>query len=125
MFFLFLGVVCRSAEVCGRFWVGNKRQKNKQKTKHFLIKMREKKGTIQAYFHLSIQSGLVCNGKINLKSDFRTNILNDRYRPIEQYVFKKTKQNKTKQNKTKQKQKQKQKTKTKKQKKHVSVKISD
>ena len=54
--------------------------------------MRKKKGTIQAYFHLSIQSGLVCNGKMKLKSDIRIKILNDRYRPIDLYVFKKNKQ---------------------------------
>ena len=36
-----------------------------------------KKGHIQAYFHLSIQNSLVCNGKMNLKSDIRTKILND------------------------------------------------
>ena len=43
---------------------------------------KKKKGTIQAYFHLSIQSGLVCNGKMKLKSDIRIKILNDRYRRI-------------------------------------------
>ena len=103
-----MGDVYRSAEVCGRFWVGNKRRKNKQnKTKHFVIKMR-KKGTIQAYFHLSIQSGLiVCNGKMKLKSDIRIKILNDRYRHIDLYIFKKKQTNKHKQ------------------KNHVSVKISD
>ena len=65
--------------------------------------MRKKKeGTIQAYFHLSIQSGLVCIGKMNLKSDIRIKILNDRYRPIDLYVFKKKKTNKqTNKNKTK------------------------
>ena len=53
-----------------------------------------KKGTIQAYFHLSIQSGLVCYGKMDLKSDTRIKSLNDRYRPrpiIDLYVFKKKK----------------------------------
>ena len=106
-FFFFLGGdVYRSAEVGGRFWVGNKRRKNK--TKHFLIKMKKKKkkkGTVQAYFHLSIQSGLVCrpNGKMKLKSDIRIKILNDRYRPINRpigptYLRKKqtSKQTKTK-----------------------------
>ena len=57
------------------------KKQNKNKTKHFLIKM-TKRGTIQAYFHLSIQSGLVCNGKMNLKSDIRIKILNDRFWPI-------------------------------------------
>ena len=76
--FFFWGGVYRLAEVCGRFWVRNKRRKPKKK--HFFIKMR-KKGTAQAYFHLSIQSGLVCNGKRKLKSDIRIKILNDRYRP--------------------------------------------
>ena len=47
-----------------------------------------KKGTVQAYFHLSIH-GLVCNGKMKLKSGIRIKILNDRYRPIDLYVFKK------------------------------------
>ena len=43
-FFFFGGDVYRSAEVAqvgGRFWVGNKRRKNK--TKHFLIRMKKKK----------------------------------------------------------------------------------
>ena len=57
---------------------------------------KKKKGTAQAYFHLSIQSGLVCNGKMKLKSDIRIKIFNDRYRPIDLYVFKKNKQTKTK-----------------------------
>ena len=91
--FFFWGVVCRSAEVCGRFWVGNKRRKKQTKPKHFLIKMR-KKGTIQTYFHLSIQSGLVCNGKMNLKSDIRIKILNDKYRPIDLYTHLKKKKKK-------------------------------
>ena len=56
-----------------------------------------KKGTVQAYFHLSIQSGLVCNGKMKLKSDILIKILNDRYRPIDLYVFKKKTKNKQKQ----------------------------
>ena len=90
--FLFFWGVYRSAEVCGMFWVGNKRRKT-NKTEHFLIKMR-KKGIVQAYFYLSIQSGLVCNGKIKLKSDIRIKILNDRYRPIYLYVFKKKQTNK-------------------------------
>ena len=60
--------------------------------------MEKKKGTVQAYFHLSIQSGLVCHGKMKLKSDIRIKILNDRYRPIDLYVFNK-KQTKKKQNK--------------------------
>ena len=47
-FFLFLGDVCRSAEVGGRFWVGNKRRKNK--TKHFLIKMKKKKAQFKRIF---------------------------------------------------------------------------
>ena len=73
-----------------------------------------KKGTVQAYFHLSIQSGLVCNGKMKLKSNICIKILNDRYRPIDLYVFKKKQTNK-------------QINKNRKQKNHVglSVKISD
>ena len=63
-----------------------------------------KKGKIQAYFHLSIQSGLVCNGKMNLKSDIRIEILNDRYWPIDLFKKKKKQTNK---NKTKQKKKKK------------------
>ena len=48
------------------------------KTKQNILSLKwEKKGTIQAYFHLSIQSSLVCNGKMNLKSDIRIKILND------------------------------------------------
>ena len=74
-----------------------------------------KKGTVQAYFHLSIQSGLVCNGKMKLKSDIRIKILNDKYRPINLYVFKK-KTNK---------QKQKTKTKTKNKKNHVGPKCQN
>ena len=69
-----------------------------------------KKDTVQAYFYLSIQIGLMCNGKMRLKSNIRIKILNDRYRPIALYVFKK---------------KNKQTNKNKKQKNHVSVKISD
>ena len=63
-----------------------------------------KKDTFQAYFYLSIQSGLVCNGKMKLKSDIRIKILNDKYRPIDLCVCKKNKQT-NKQTKTKNEQK--------------------
>ena len=68
--------------------------------------MRKKKGTIQAYFHLSIQSSLVCNGKMNFEKRYSHKNLKG-YRPIEKYVFKKktNKQNKTKKQNKKQKQK--------------------
>ena len=61
-------------------------------------KKKKRGGTVEAYFHLSIQSGLVCNDKIKLKSDrpIRIRILNDRYRPIDLYVFKKKQTNKNK-----------------------------
>ena len=126
VFFLsFFGVVCRSTEICGRIWVAISDEKtNKQKTKHFLIKMR-KKGTMQAYFHLSIQSGLVCNGKMNLKSDFRKKILNDRYRPITFTYLRKTNKQTNKQRKTNKQTKNKQKTKQKQNKtKSCKLKIS-
>ena len=42
---------------------------------------------------------LVCNGKMNLKSDIRIKILNDRYMPIDLYVFKKKQTNKNKKQK--------------------------
>ena len=73
-----------------------------------------KKGTIQEYFHLSVQSGLACNGKMNLSDVIRIKILNNRNRSIDLYVFKEKKSKQT--NKTKQRKK-----------KHVdlSVKISD
>ena len=51
---------------------------------------------------------------MKLKSDIRIKILNDRYRPIDLYVFKKNKQTNKQTNKNK-----KQKNN------HVSVKISD
>ena len=100
VFSFFFGVcIYRSAEVRGRFWIGNKRLKKQTKQNTFSLKWEEKKGTAQAYFHLSIQSGLVCNGKMKLKSNIRIKILNDRYRPIDLYVFKKKQTKKQKQNK--------------------------
>ena len=74
---------------------------DEKQTKQNIFSLKwEKKGTVQAYFHLSIQSGLVCNGKMKLKSDICIKNLNDRYRSIDLYVFKK-KTNKQKQKKTK------------------------
>ena len=108
--FLFRGDVYRPAEVCGRFWVGNKRRKNKQnKTKHFLIKIiKKKRGGHSSSVFLFVHSEWFSNGKMKLKNDICIKILNDRYRPIiDLYVFKKKQTNKQKQ------------------KNHVSVKISD
>ena len=98
--FFFWGVVYRSAEICCRFWVGNNRRKTNKQTKQniFSLKWEKKGGTIQAYFYLSVQSSLACNVMAkwtNLKNDICIKILNDRYRSIDLYVFKK-KQNKTK-----------------------------
>ena len=108
VFFLFSfflgGNAYRLAEVCGRFWVGNKRRKKQTKQNIFSLKWKKKRGV-----HSFVHSEWFSNGKMKLKSDIRIKILNDRYRPIiDLYVFKKKQTNK-----------QKQKTN------HVSVKISD
>ena len=102
-FFLFLGGCIYIGR--GLWYVLGRQWATKKQTKQNIFSLKwEKKGTVQAYFHLSIQSGLVCNGKKKLKSDIRIKILNDRYRPIDLYVSKKKQTNKQKQ-KTKNKQK--------------------
>ena len=77
----FGGNVYRLAEVCGRFWAGNKRRKT-NKTKHFLIRMKKRGGGHSSIVFSFVHSEWFSNGKMKLKSDIRIKILNDRYRPI-------------------------------------------
>ena len=97
VFFLFRsffgGDAYRLAEVCGRFWVGNKRRK--KQTKQNIFSLKWKKGGHSSIVFSFVHSEWFSNGKMKLKSDIRIKILNDRYRPIiDLYVFKKKQTNK-------------------------------
>ena len=83
------------------YWVGNKRRKNKQ-NRTFSHLNEKKKAQFKRIFICLFRVVLVCNGKMKLKSDIRIKILNDRYRPIDLYVFKK-KQTKKKKKRNKKK----------------------
>ena len=97
VFFLFLffwGDAYRLAEVCGRFWVSNKRRKKQTKQNIFSLKWKKKGGHSSIVFSF-VHSEWFSNGKMKLKSDIRIKILNDRYRPIiDLYVSKQTNKNK-------------------------------
>ena len=58
------------------------------------MRKKKKRAQFKRIFICLFRVVLVCNGKMKLKTDIRIKILNDRYRPIDLYIFKKKQTNK-------------------------------